>query len=82
MELLSSNKKERHIVGETLQSESADANCPSNKAASLWLSVQHELQKNSNQVGWKEDINKKNLPRDFTEAIQLIKFDFLLVNVP
>jgi hypothetical protein len=28
----------------TLQSESAEANCPSNKAASLWLSVQQELQ--------------------------------------
>jgi len=27
----------------TLQSESVAANCPSNKAASLWLSEQQEL---------------------------------------
>lgn len=32
-------------MSSTLQSESAEANCPSNKAASRWLSVQEELKK-------------------------------------
>lgn len=34
----------RSISWATLQSESVAANCPSKRAASLWLSVQHELQ--------------------------------------
>jgi len=32
-------------LSSTLQSDSAEANCPSNKAASRWLSVQQELKK-------------------------------------
>jgi hypothetical protein len=45
-------------LSSTLQSESAEANCPSNKAASRWLSVQEELKNEvfltSTRYSWDE----------------------------
>jgi hypothetical protein len=40
--------KIQRVLQCTLQSESVAANCPSNKAASLWLSEQQELRKRVN----------------------------------
>lgn len=55
----------------TLQSESADANWPSNKAASLWLSEQQELSLQINSNKHMVKFNPKNL--NLTENFHVSK---------